>query len=74
MTTTVLSNSIPMMASARKWSPPADAKLARWLALRPARPCANALVNGARMGRNRLNGHRCCFASARLAVCGVKTS
>ena len=45
-----------------------------WPVLRPARPCANAPVSGARTGRNRLNDHRCCVASARLAVCGVKTS
>ena len=74
MTTTGVLYSMPMMALARKWSRPADAKLARWPALRPARPCANAPVSSARTGRNHFNGHRCCFSSARLAVCGVKTS
>ena len=74
MTTTGVLYSMPMMALARKWSRPADAKLVRWPTLRPARPCANAPVSGARTGRNRLDGHRRRFSSARVAVCGVKTS
>ena len=72
MTGVVYSN--PIEASGRKWSRPADAKPVRQPALRPARQCANAPVSGARMARNRLDGHPCCFSSSRLAICGVRTS
>ena len=73
MTRTDVLYSMPMMASARKWPRPADTKLTHWPALSLARPCANTPVSGARMGRNRFDGHRYRFSSARIAVCGVKT-